>query len=319
MLVKVAAIIDETPRVKRFELVPSTGERLPPHTPGAHISVHIKLADGTADQRCYSIVNPPQYTGFYEIAVQREKESRGGSAFMHERVRLGDLLEVDEPKNHFALAEDADEHLLIAGGIGITPILCMARSLALSNRHFNLHYAAREPAAMAYRTAVAGVCGERVKVCFDGGDPGNGIDLKSLLGSRRPGLHAYVCGPAPMIDAVLATTKASGWPETAVHFELFNNPQAVQAGDQAIEVVLSRSGITLQVQPGQSILDSIIAAGAEADYDCKVGECGTCLTTVLEGMPQHRDYYLSDKERAEGTSMCTCVSWAKSRRLVLDL
>jgi vanillate O-demethylase ferredoxin subunit len=147
-----------------------------------------------------------------------------------------------------------------------------------------------------------------------------GVDLRSLIGEPQRGLHVYVCGPAGMIDAALALSRERGWPESHLHFELFSNPLAEQAvGDKAVEVVLARSGITLEVQPGTSILDAILNAGIEADYDCQVGECGTCLTQVLEGAPLHRDYYLNEKERAEGRTMCTCVSWAKSDRLVLDI
>lgn len=319
MRAKVVAVTEETSAVKLFELVSTSGQRLPPHTAGAHVSVHVKLNDGAADQRCYSILNPPTYSGFYQIAVQREKEGRGGSAYMHDVVRTGDLIEIEEPKNHFPLAEDAKEHLLIAGGIGITPILCMAKTLALDATPFALHYAAREPQLMPFKKEVLGVCGKRAKLWFDGGDPAKGIDLPSLLGKRRDGLHTYVCGPAGMIETVLALCRENGWPESAVHFELFNNPQATQQGDQAIEVTLLRSGVTLSVKPGVSILDAIIASGIEADYDCKVGECGTCLTAVLEGVPEHRDYYLNARERAEGKSICTCVSWSSSPRLVLDV
>lgn len=319
MLVKVAAVIKDTPATKLFELVSPSGGPLPPYTAGAHVNVHVKLGDGSDDRRSYSIVNPAAYGGLYRIAVQREKQGRGGSAYMHDAVRTGDLLEIDEPKNHFPLAEDATEHLLIAGGIGITPVLCMARTLALRAAPFTLHYVAREPELMPLKKEVVGVCGERAKLCFDGGDPTKGIDLPSLLSKWRNGLHVYVCGPAGMIEAALALCRENGWPESAVHFELFNNPQATQQGDQAIEVTLLRSGVTLRVEPGGSILDAILASGIEADYDCKVGECGTCLTSVLEGVPLHRDYYLNDRERAEGTSLCTCVSWSRSPRLVLDL
>lgn len=320
MQVKVVAVIEETPAVKVFELVSSSsGERLPPHTAGAHVNVHVELNDGTLDQRSYSIINPGSYDGFYRIAVQREKQGRGGSAYMHDVVRVGDLIEIEAPRNHFELAGDAKEHLLIAGGIGITPILCMARTLVLGAIPFALHYVARDPELMPFKKEVLGVCGERATLRFDGGDPAKGIDLPSLLGERRVGLHAYVCGPAGMIEAVLALCRENGWPESAVHFELFNNPQARQQADQAIEVTLLRSGVTLKVEPGVSILDAILASGIEVDYDCKVGECGTCLTSVLEGVPLHRDYYLNSRERSEGKAMCTCVSWSSSPRLVLDI
>lgn len=316
---KVAAIVDETPQVKIFDLVSADGTELPPHTCGAHVSVTVDLSDGSRDTRAYSIVNPPTYRGFYRLGVQREKAGRGGSAYMHERVRVGDTLEIDGPKNHFELVSDADDIILIAGGIGITPILCMAAQLAVENRPFSLHYAAREPELMPFRKEVIGTCGARASLCFDGGDPSKGLQLREILGKYRPGLHVYTCGPAGLIDAVLEITRSGGWPEPAVHFELFSNPLAKQESDKPVEVVLQHSGITLKVDPGTSILDAILAAGVDAEHDCKVGECGSCLTTVLDGTPLHRDYYLNAKERLECTSMCTCVSWAKTQRLVLDL
>lgn len=319
MLVKVAAIIEETPQIKIFDLVSASDVALPPHTCGAHIAVPVALPDGSRDTRSYSIVNPPAYRGFYRLAIQREKAGRGGSAYMHDHLRIGDAMEIDGPRNHFELASDATEFILIAGGIGITPILCMASQLAMENRTFSLHYAARQPDLMAFRREVIGICGERATLWFDGGDPDKGMNLCEILRDWRPGKNVYACGPAGLIDSVLEVSKSCIWPEPAVHFELFSNPLARQEGDLPIEVVLQHSGLVLRVEPGTSILDAILAAGVDADFDCKVGECGSCLTSVLEGTPVHRDYYLNATERAECTSMCTCVSWAKAQRLVLDL
>lgn len=320
MRVKIAAIVEETPLVKYFDLVSADGALpLPAHTCGAHIAVPVVLPDGSRDTRSYSIVNPPAYRGFYRLAVHREKEGKGGSAYMHEQLRVGDEFEIDAPKNHFELVSNAAEYILIAGGIGITPILCMASQLVMEARPFTLHYAARQPELMAFRNDVLGRCGERARLWFDGGDPAKGMDLNEILREWRPGLHVYVCGPAGLIDAVLAISSSCGWPETAVHFELFSNPAATQEGDHPVEIVLQHSGLVVKVQPGKSILDAVLDAGVDADFDCKVGECGSCLTTVLEGTPIHRDYYLNGRERAENKSMCTCVSWAKTSRLVLDL
>lgn len=319
MLVKIAAIIDETPNVKIFDLVSVGAEALPPHTPGAHVSVQVDLPDGLRDTRAYSIVNPASYRGFYRIAVQRETAGRGGSAYMHDRLHVGSEIHIHDPKNHFELASDASEFIFIAGGIGITPILCMVSQLAIENRPFSLHYSARAPELMAFRKEVMGICADRAKLRFDGGDPAKGMDLRNILREPHSGLHVYACGPAGLIDSVLEVAKSFGWSESAVHFELFSNPLAKQEGDTAIEVVLQHSGVTLKVEPGTSILDAMIAAGADAEFDCKVGECGSCLTTVLEGTPLHRDYYLNAKERLEGASMCTCVSWSETPRLVLDL
>jgi vanillate O-demethylase ferredoxin subunit len=321
MQVRIAAIEEVTPQVKCFELVSAdTAVPLPAYSCGAHVGIPVLLPDGSCDSRSYSIVNPPACQGFYRLAVQREKNGRGGSAYMHEKLSVGDEFEIEPPKNHFELVSDAAECILIAGGIGITPILCMASQLVMQDRPFTLHYAARQPELMAFRDEVLGTCQERARLWFDGGDPARGMDLKAILGGWREGLHVYVCGPAGLIDAVLATTRSCGWPEAAVHFELFSNPlAAVQDGDCAVEVVLQHSGVVLTVPPGTSILDAILDAGIDADFDCKVGECGSCLTTVLEGTPMHRDYYLNARERAENRSICTCVSRATGPRLVLDL
>lgn len=320
MRVKIAAIVEETPQVKYFDLVSADGVTpLPPHSCGSHVAIPVVLPDGSGDTRSYSIVNPPAYHGFYRLAVHREKEGRGGSAYMHEQLRVGDELEITDPTNHFELVSDAADSIFIAGGIGITPILCMASQLAMDGRPFTLHYAARHPEAMAFRHEVLGRCGTRARLWFDEGDPAKGMDLKAILSGWRPGLHVYVCGPAGLIDAVLAISRSCGWPEAAVHFELFSNPMATQEGDQPLEIVLQHSGVVVTVQPGNSILDAILDAGVDADFDCKVGECGSCLATVLEGAPIHRDYYLNARERADNKSMCTCVSWANTSRLVLDL
>lgn len=321
MRVRIAAVVEVTPQVKCFDLVSADAAvPLPAYSCGAHVGIPVVLPDGSRDTRSYSIVNPPAHQGFYRLAVQREKQGRGGSAYMHEKLRAGDEFEIEPPRNHFELESDAAECLLIAGGIGITPILCMATQLVMQDRPFTLHYAARQPELMAFRNEVLGTCKERARLWFDGGDPAKGMDLEAILSDWREGLHVYVCGPAGLIDAVLATTRSRGWPEAAVHFELFTNPlAAAQDGDCPIEVVLQHSGVVLTVPPGTSILDAVLGAGIDADFDCKVGECGSCLTTVLEGTPIHRDYYLNARERAENKSICTCVSRAVGPRLVLDL
>lgn len=308
-----------TSRVNLYDLVSVEGRPLPPYAPGAHIRLLVIAKNGRHETRSYSLVDMYDPEKPYRIAVQREEAGQGGSMYLHERIGAGSELEILPPSNHFALAMEAHRHVLIAGGIGITPIFCMAKYLAHAGTNYSLHYTARSAEEMAFRAEVSEQCGQRAQLYFDSGIPQNGIDCQAVLSAYEAGSHVYVCGPAGLIQAVRNVAAEHGWPESVVHFELFNNPLATQDGDQPIELVLQRSGVTLQVSPGTSILDTILAAGIEADYDCKVGECGSCLTTVLEGTPWHRDYYLNAKERAESPSLCTCVSWAKSARLVLDL
>jgi ferredoxin-NADP reductase len=262
-------------------------------------------------------VNSPAERHFYEIAVLREPHGSGGSAYMHERVAVGDRLVASASRNDFPLAE-AREHWLIAGGIGITPIVAMARVLAAAEQPFTLHYCARSPEAMAYREEIAALAGSRAHFYFDGGDPAHGLDLAALLATPAPGRHVYVCGPKGMIDAVLDRCRAAQWPRDQVHVELFTSPKA-EAGDHEFEVVLARSGRSFRVAAGKTILETLLEAGEEPLSDCRRGECGVCVTEVVAGAPLHRDYYLTDSEKAAGKSMCICVSRARGTKLVLDL
>ena len=317
--VRVQACSAVTSRINLYDLVNVEGGPLPSYAPGAHIRLTVTSANGLHETRSYSLVDTYDAEKPYRIAVQREDAGQGGSLYLHEQVRNGSELEMLPPSNHFPLAVDALHHVLIAGGIGLTPVLCMAKHLARRGMSYALHYAARSAEEMAFRDEVIEQCGQNAHLYFDGGNPQNGIDCRGLLSTYQAGSHVYVCGPSGLIQAVRRVAGECGWPESDVHFELFSNPLAKQDGDRAIEVVLMQSGVTLQVPSGTSILEAILAAGIDADYDCKVGECGSCLTSVLEGAPIHRDFYLNAKERSEGASMCTCVSWSKSTRLVLDL
>ena len=305
-----------TPFVSRFRLVAADGGALPLFTAGAHIKVTVTLPDGSAGERHYSLINSDGQDGGYDIAVQRETGGRGGSDFMH-RLAVGAALTVRGPVNDFPLAIGATRHVLIAGGIGITPILSMARALRAAGQPFELHYAARSPETMALRDAVEAACGKTAHLCFDGGDPAKGLDLERVVGRPEQGRHIYVCGPKGMIEAVLATAKRGGWPPANVHYESFG--VAPEAGDGAIEVVLFRSGRSIGVPAQQSILDALLAAGIDHPHDCKRGECSTCQVEVLEGTPDNRDFCLFGPDYDAGRLMCVCVSRAKTPRLVLDL
>jgi ferredoxin-NADP reductase len=225
------------------------------------------------------------------------------------------VLTAQPPRNDFALRTGSVPPLLIAGGIGITPLLCMARALAAEDRPFEFVYATRSEEATAYLHEVRALGGT---VVHDGGDPARGLDLRALLAAPTPGRHLHVCGPRGMVQAVVDTARALGWPDDHVHFELFAGA-IEQAGDAAFEVRTLRSGKTLSVPPGQSLLDVLIAAGLDPLYDCRQGDCGVCVIDVVEGVPDHRDHNLSPREKADGKALCTCVSRAKTPHLVLDI
>ncbi|MCK1792845.1 PDR/VanB family oxidoreductase [Pseudomonas violetae] len=300
-----------TPQIRRLILVADANQPLPDFTPGAHIEVQIPGSQTL--WRAYSLVNVPG-NPHYEIAVQLEDPSSGGSRWMH-GVQVGQQLLIRPPNNHFPLAADACDYLLIAGGIGITPMLGMARALAASQQPFTLHYAGRDASRMAYLQEVQAL--ESAQCWISGGDPARRLPLNRLLQSQAPGRHLYVCGPKSLISAVLQTARELGWDERLLHSELFiGSLDTPSAG--AFEVQLRSSGVTLQVPAGQSVLEAMIEAGLDPMFDCRRGDCGVCVAQVIEGVAEHRDICLSERERATG-SFCTCVSRASSARLVLDL
>jgi len=311
------------PLIRRLRLVAPDGAPLPGFSAGAHVRVQVTLADGTQDWRHYSLVNfatDPAATEApreYVIAVRREDAGRGGSRFMHERVGAGDTLTVEPPKNEFALREADGCAVLIAGGIGITPITAMAARRRAQGRPVRLHYAARSRALMAFVPELQQLLGDDLRLHLDD-EAGRPLDVDAVLDGCRPEDRLYVCGPTVLLDSVLAKTQARGWTHDRVHFELFTTPVA-EAGDRPVEVVLAQSGRTLTVPANQTILDCLVEHGCDPMFDCKRGECGVCSTPVLEGEIDHRDYFLSDAEKKSHKVMQICVSRARSDRIVLDL
>jgi vanillate O-demethylase ferredoxin subunit len=310
----VASVASLTPAIKAFVLRSANGAPLPPFTPGAHLGVQVMQPNGHAGQRAYSLAKPHSNEDCYEIAVLHEPQGAGGSAWMH-ALAEGAALTAHAPRNDFVLHKGNAAPLLIAGGIGITPLLCMARALAAQGQPFEFVYATRSAETTAYLEEVRALGGTLV---HDGGDPSRGIDLRALLAAPATGRHLHVCGPRGMVQAVVDTARALGWPGDHVHFELFAGALE-QAGDKAFEVRTLRSGKTLTVRPDQSLLDVLIAAGLDPLYDCRQGDCGVCAVDVAEGVPDHRDHNLSPREKAGGKTICTCVSRAKTPQLVLDI
>lgn len=300
-----------TPRVRRLLLVDEHARPLPAFTAGAHLELHVP--GERPQRRAYSLVNLPG-SGHYEIAVQLEEAGTGGSSWVHS-LEAGDSVMAEVPRNHFPLCDTAEHVLLIAGGIGITPMLGMARALQADGKPFTLHYAGRDAAHMAYLDE-ARQCAD-MHCWISDGDPERRFPASEVLATPRPGLHLYICGPAAMLNAVLACARQQGWAEDHLHFELFSGALEA-AGDQPFEVRLQASELTLQVGAGQTVLDAMLAAGLDPMFDCRRGDCGVCVAQVLEGDADHRDICLSARDRADG-SFCTCVSRASGPLLVLDL
>jgi ferredoxin-NADP reductase len=302
-----------TPSIRRLLLTPANGTQLLEFAAGAHIGLHAQVGGRTL-VRAYSLVNMPGDNSHYEIAVQLEPNGSGGSRWVHQ-LSVGAELDVTAPRNEFALQPHACSHLLIAGGIGITPILSMARALNATGQSFELHYAAREAAAMAYRDEVMSLAG--ANCWLDGGDPRSGMPLAGVIGVPQPGRHLYVCGPKGLTAAVLGKARELDWNEGQLHSELFTGALSA-SGDAAFEVVLAASGVTLSVSAETTILDAMLEAGLDPLFDCRRGDCGVCTTRVIEGEPDHRDVCLSEKDHRSG-DFCPCVSRARSPKLVLDL
>ena len=319
--VRVAEARDLNPLIRRLQLEADDGAPLPGFTPGAHIRVQVQLAGGGSDWRHYSLVETDPSAALnaprsYTIAVRREDQGRGGSRFMH-AVQAGDVLVVEEPKNEFPLRPGTGRAVLVAGGIGITPLVSMAARCRAQGHPVRLHYAGRSRDLMAFLPQLEELLGEDLQVHEDI-VAGAALDVDALLANCGDNDHLHVCGPKAMLDGVLAKARERGWPLDRVHFEVFTAPAAA-AGDHAFEVVLAQSGRTVQVAADQTLLDCLVHAGCEPIFDCKRGECGVCTTSVLEGEVEHRDYFLSDAEKASGKVMQLCVSRARGSRLVLDL
>lgn len=316
LTLRLRAMTWEAEGILGLELVPAApGEPLPAFTAGAHIDLH--LPGGPV--RSYSLLNDPTERHRWCVAVHRDPASRGGSRQVHEQLRPGQLLTVSPPRNHFPLDEGAPLSVLIAGGIGITPLLCMVRRLTALGRPWVLHHAARTRAHAAFcdeLQALAAQGGGTLHRVFDQEPGGRMIDIAALVADLPDGAHVYCCGPAGMLAAFERAT--AGLPPERVHLEYFAAKDA-PAASGGFSVKLRRDGRTVPVPPGQSILDALAAIGAEPPWSCREGVCGTCEVRVLEGVPDHHDMVLSPAQRDANDRMMVCCSGAKSPLLVLDL
>ncbi|AEB43287.1 MULTISPECIES: PDR/VanB family oxidoreductase [Micromonospora] len=286
------------------------GGDLPQWTPGAHLDLLL----GPDLVRQYSLCGDPADRSGLRIAVQREPDGRGGSRQVHDRLTPGATVTVRGPRNNFALVAAA-RYLFIAGGIGITPIGPMVAAADAAGADWRLVYGGRSRATMAFADALREKYGDRVTLCPQ--DETGLLDLPGLLGRPEAGMLVYCCGPEALITAV--EQHCLGWPPGCLHVERFTPASGVDGVDTTVEVELSISGQTLTVPPGTPILQAVEEAGVQVLSSCREGTCGTCETTVLAGVPDHRDSLLTEEERAAGDTMMICVSRARTPRLVLEL
>jgi vanillate O-demethylase ferredoxin subunit len=315
MQLRVRSITYLAEDINGYELVDPNGRDLPRFTAGSHIGV--RLGDGV--WRDYSLWNDPAERRRYSIAVLRDKLGEG-SRRLHDAVRVGDTVEVALPRNHFPLAEEAEGHLFLAGGIGITPIMAMIAELRRRRAPFRLHYCTRSPERTAFRDELDLLAATgRALFHYDGGDPAKGLDIRALLREQPAGTHLYYCGPAGMMEAAAAAS--AHWPAGSVHCEYFSGPGAAPPArledDRPFRVRLAKSGCEYDVAAGETIIDVLRRHGVETRTSCELGYCGACLTRYLDGVADHRDPILGDKARE--THMLICCSRARSPLLVLDL
>lgn len=312
MQLRVRSITYLAEAIGGYELVDPRGRDLPRFLAGAHVELQ---AGGFL--RRYSLCNDPAERRRYCIAVLREAASRGGSRHLHENVRVGDILEVSSPRNNFPLDPAGERHLLIAGGIGIAPIMSMIAELRRRRAEFKVHYCTRSPRQTSFRNELAPLAAEgRLRFHHDGGDPTRGLDIAALLREPRPGTHLCYCGPASMMAA--AGEAARLWPPGAVHCEYFTGvPEPVGAEDRPFRVCLARSGGEYEIAVGETIANVLRRHGVPVRTSCELGYCGTCMTPYLAGEPDHRDQVLEEGDRRRYVMIC--CSRAKGPALVLDL
>lgn len=314
----VAEVRPLTPHITAFVLRHADGLALPAYQAGAHIKVGVEIG-GAPAWRHYSLIDigkVPAQPSEYLIAVRRDDAGRGGSLHLHNSVQAGQRLRTSLPVNGFQLDPAHRDVLLIAGGIGITPLASMACALRAEGKSFALHYSGRSLDQLALVPQLRAALGDALTLYADD-DSAPRLDLHRLLAGRTPSQALYICGPKGMINAVRATALALGWQDDKIRYELFTEASA-EAGDQAFEIELAQSGMRLQVGADMTILDAMLEAGLDPMFDCKRGECGVCATAVLSGAIEHRDTCLTESERAGGKVIQICISRAQGKCLVLD-
>lgn len=312
--VRVAEVEPVASRIKRFRLVSAESGPLTQFSGGSHVMVCMR-ADGHLFRNPYSLMSNPSDPSSYEIGVLKVPESRGGSEFMHERIQVGSELEISEPLNLFPPVKLARKHILVAGGIGITPFMSMMSELDTVGADFELHYGVRSLEDGAFCKLLETRYGPRVHLYFQ--DRNQLVPLEQVLSNQPLGAHMYVCGPKPMIDWAIRTATLAGYPDENIHSEQFTAPPA---GNPFV-VKLTRSAREVTVGGHQSILEALEEAGIDAPYLCRGGACGQCETavTACDGFIEHNDHYLTEAEKATGQKIMICVSRISGDAVTLDL
>ena len=307
---RIKSAVWEAPNILSYELRSTDGKDLPPFTAGAHID--IKLGNGLV--RSYSLVNPQSERHRYVIAVQKDRQSRGGSKWIHQNLRAGEIVAISEPRNNFVLNEDAEKSVFLAGGIGITPMLSMITRLTAVGRDWELIYCSRTRVSTPFLDTLEQ--NSRVQLNFDREPGGAMLDIVETVKAASASSHLYCCGPSPMLEAFEAATKDLH--RDRVHVEYFTavEPPATEGG---FTVILAKSNREIEIPSGKTILAALSDNGIAVPHSCTEGVCGTCETRVLDGIPDHRDRILTDTQRASNKTMMICCSGSKSAKLVLDL
>jgi dimethylamine monooxygenase subunit B len=306
--VMVKAIDDETPQIKKFTLIATEGTSLPRFSGGSHITTHIDHIS-----RPYSLLNHPEQHQFYQIAIRLSDESKGGSWYWHHQVKIGDKLRISYPKNDFPLSFRAKHHVFYAAGIGITPFLSMMAELQANGISFELHYAAKSKELCAFHKDLKKHYPEKVHFYFS--NENNRLEVSSLL-NHSIGSHVYFCGPESFITSLTEAAIQYGYPKKSIHYERFTSIQPI---DRLPFVVGLKDGTELLVGKNQTLLEALLQKGYQAPYSCRAGRCGTCELKVLKGTVAHFDEFLSEEQKNHSHSILTCVSRAKSEKIMIDL
>jgi cytochrome P450/ferredoxin-NADP reductase len=295
-----------------LRLEAADGSALPPFGPGDHIDVRIR--SGLVRQ--YSLAGRPGADSAYRLGVLLDPKSRGGSVAIHEEFAAGKTLRIGRPRSNFPLNTSARHSILFAGGIGITPMLSMAHALFDAGASFELHYCGRSQNRLAFTPELARF-GAAVHLHLDDGPPEQRLAIDTVLARPEVGAHVYCCGPNGFMDFVVAAADRLGWANENVHLERFG--AEVNTDGAAFQVTAAKSGVTFDVQPGETIAEKLLENGVEVPMSCQSGVCGTCVTRVVDGMPDHRDMVLTDQEKARGDRIALCCSRSKTKKLVLEI
>lgn len=311
---QITAIRQLTPTVRLYRLEHAQGELLPAVTPGSHLKVPFINKEGRAESRHYSICNADASLDYYEIAVQRQDDGKGGSTAIHQQYQLGQHLLCDAPRNQFTLHDDARPAVLIAAGIGITPLIPMLHWFVRKNQQVQLHYAGRSLAQMAFSKELVREFAPQVQLYAAAS--GNRLHIEQAMRSAPADAEFYICGPQKLLTEVEGVAAKLNIAPRRIHTERFG--VAASTLDQTFSVTLARSQQVIEVAAHQTVLDALLARGIAAPSDCRVGDCGQCAVKVLAGTVDHRDHVLTDRDKADGL-MCTCVSRTRGTVLTLDI